>query len=84
MTEKNKELADMYVDFQFTTSEIQSLIEVLQFSTNAATLLSEHEMLKGTVQGAVKMNAVVQNSKQLLDIIIATAQLGPMPDDPMH
>ena len=74
-------LEDGYLEVQLSQEEVTILMEVLNFSIMSAKMLAEQELVKGTYQGSNRMNAIAHQASKLLDIIIATAQIGSIDGD---
>jgi hypothetical protein len=56
--------------------EIEALLNVLQLAKSAATVLAQQEVVKGTGQGAAKMNRMASDANELMRIIAESVRIG--------
>ena len=73
-----------YLDLQLSVDEVKELMAILQFTITAGKIMSDQEMIKGTYKGAAKMNNYVHHAARLLEVVVAAAQIGYTPDDPIN
>lgn len=73
-----------YFDLQLSGKEIDMLMKVLEFSRNTSSYLEKQELKEGTESGVRQMATVKEDSTMLLDILVASIQIGEPPGGVFH
>jgi molybdenum cofactor biosynthesis enzyme len=72
------------VNLQLSQLEVDVLLGLLRFSRQTADFLYQQEVSKGTAVGTAKMQQIMSDSKELIDIISMSIDIGEPPSDEIH
>jgi len=75
---------DGMIDVKLTEDELESLLDVLDFSYSAAKVLAAQEIVKGTSLAAQRMQRISSASKTLHKIFIENLDIGQPDNDELN